>query len=212
MTIALREITALSRDGHQVAVAIGHSYEENSEDASIGKIALVDAGERAIVDAGDATAGADLIDLPDDIRSSQCAFSWSGDRLVCNNSWEAQCDLLAVVDLTASSLDVESVDVDEAEDCNEKAMQFVPTSDGKIWLIGDYAGLTRLAADNTIERLGTESIYGTSAFIADESPDKLVLMSYQRLYVYDLATGDLNFNTSGNAASSYGHSVGVTPY
>ncbi len=205
---------ALSRDGRRLAVAVGWPYDE-ADVISSSKVALVDGATRTVIDADPGTAAVDLIDLPDAIRSSECAFSWSGARLVCGNSWHGNgtlavnTDAIAVADLTAPTLVMASIDVEPATTNQFRAIAFTALPDGSFWLAGDTNGLVKLAADLSIVRIGTERISAHAYLVLDDAPDRIVVVEGGRLSAVDPLTGTVNYLSNGGA---YSHRPMVTPY
>lgn len=206
----------VSRDGRHIAVPLGRTYDEALA-VSTGKVAYVNAETMTLIDADPTTPNVDLIDMPDEIRSSQCAFSWTAAKLVCNTSFStnnaaSDTDAVGVVDLTQPTLQMTALDSIPTATGNHKVVHMIANSDGSFWLLGYFPALIKLNADNTFATIGTTSTRVESYGYVDPNTDgRLIISDYGQTSAIDTATGMLTRLTT-TSTSGFGHHPMLSPY
>jgi len=147
------------------------------------------------------------------MHSTECAFSYDGTKLVCNNSTNVSpTDAVGVVDLTQSTLAVTVLDMNgDANSDVGRASSFVANPDGSFWVVSHSRALTKLNADNTFTIIGNDVFRGVTGFITAAAPDKLIMNDYGTLVAVDLATG-VPATIAGRSEYTYSHGVCLTPY
>lgn len=206
---------ALSRDGRKAAIPVGGSF----SDADDAGVALVDVAPMFLRDGDLQTAGTQLVATPG-FRPVRCAFTWTGDRVVClHSTYNFGGDHVSVI--TTAGLTLTSGDQDGASASNtHKYKAVIALPDGAMALAGQGTPpldgpaegtplVTFAPATRVFTVVGSAPLPQVLGGYLS-GPD-LVMRSFRELFRVDRATGTATL-LHAQASQANTHTVAATPF